>query len=239
MNIVDMIIIIFLLFGIMIGFKRGFMKQLFCSIGFFLILIISFYLKNPVSTFLYQHFPFFQFTGVLKGITSLNIIIYEILAFLILFSILTILYRILLFATSVFEKFLSLTIILGIPSKILGAILGLLEHFIIVFILLYIFSFPIFQIDLINQSKWKDPILQNTPILSNVIKDRMKWIEEFKKLKQKHENTSNQEEWNADVINLLLKYHIVTIDSIDHLKDHQKMNIDYNHPVLKKYRNEG
>ena len=140
MNIVDLIIIILILFGAVIGFKRGFTKSLVSAVGLIAIVIIAFLLKNPVSTVLYEHLPFFQFGGVIKGVTVLNIALYELLAFIIVLAILGIVLKILMIATSIFERILTLTIILGIPSKILGAIIGALEWFILVFIGLYVFN---------------------------------------------------------------------------------------------------
>ena len=141
MNIIDIGIILFILSGAIIGLKRGFTKQLVSSIGFILIVILSFILKNPVSIFFYEHLPFFKFSGIIKGVTVLNIALYEIFAFFIVFSILTIVYKFLLLATSIFEKVLKATIILGIPSKILGAILGFIQYFILAFIILYVLNF--------------------------------------------------------------------------------------------------
>ena len=88
MNIVDLIIIIVILFGAVIGFKRGFTKSLVSAVGLIAIVIIAFLLKNPVSTVLYEHLPFFQFGGVIKGVTVLNIALYELLAFIIVLAIL-------------------------------------------------------------------------------------------------------------------------------------------------------
>ena len=58
MNVVDIIILIFLAFGAVLGFKRGFTKQLVSLVGIFAIIILSFLLKNPVSVFLYNNLPF-------------------------------------------------------------------------------------------------------------------------------------------------------------------------------------
>ena len=46
----DIIIIMILLFGALIGFKRGVIKQGVITIGMILILVLSFILKNPVSS---------------------------------------------------------------------------------------------------------------------------------------------------------------------------------------------
>ncbi len=44
-------------------------------------------------------------------------------------SILTIILKVLTLATNIFEKLLKMTIILGIPSKLLGMVAGFVEGF--------------------------------------------------------------------------------------------------------------
>lgn len=237
-NVLDIGIILFILLGTVIGLKRGFTKQLVHSIGFIVIVILSFILKNPISIFFYEHLPFFQFTGVLKGVTALNIVIYEMLAFCVVFFILTILYQILLLATSIFEKILTATIILGIPSKILGACLGFIQYFIFTFIILYIVSFPCFSSDVIKKSQLKDPILKHTPILSKTVESSLQVIDDFEQIKKKYQTIRNPKQFNQETIDLLLKYQIITIDSLDYLIDHQKININKQDAILEKYRKE-
>lgn len=238
MGIIDAIIILFILLGAVIGFRRGFTKQLVSSLGFFLIVILAFYLKNPISVFLYEHLPFFKFAGVIKGVTVLNIAVYEFIAFFIVVSILTIIFKILLFATSIFEKILKFTIILGIPSKILGAIVGVIEHFVWVFIALYILNLPFLNSNLVRDSKLASGILKNTPILSGIISDSVKVVDEFVLLKEKYENTDSTNEFNKETLDLFLKYDIVKVESIDYLVEKKKIQIKGIDSILNKYRNE-
>ena len=94
MNIVDIIILILLGMGALIGFKRGFTRQLVSLVGIFVILVLSFMLKNPISVFLYNNLPFFNFGGIFKDITVINILFYEIIAFLVIYFVLTIIFKI-------------------------------------------------------------------------------------------------------------------------------------------------
>ena len=61
MGIVDIIIILFILSGALIGFRRGFTSQVVSLVSSFAIVILAFILKNPVSGLLYEHLPFFKF----------------------------------------------------------------------------------------------------------------------------------------------------------------------------------
>lgn len=239
MNIVDLIIIILILFGAVIGFKRGFTKSLVSAVGLTAIVIIAFLLKNPVSTVLYEHLPFFQFGGVIKGVTVLNIALYELLAFIIVLAILGIVLKILMIATSIFERILTLTIILGIPSKILGAIIGALEWFILVFIGLYILNMPVVNVKEIDNSTLAPKILNNTPILSGVIKDTNNVINEFASIKDKYTDKSvDTNEFNKETLDLFLKYNVVSIESVDKLIKDNKLKIDGIDDILIKYRKE-
>lgn len=239
MNIVDLIIIILVVFGAVVGFKRGFTRSLVSALGFIVITVLAFFLKNPVSVFLYENLPFFKFGGIIKGVTVLNIALYEILAFVVVLAILGILLKVLTLATSIFEKILNATIILGIPSKIAGAVVGAVQWFVIVFVALYALSLPVFNIEEVNESRMKDPILNSTPILSNFVGDSMKVVEEFASIKDKYkDNNSNAEQFNKEVLSLFLKYDIVKVSSIDKLVEKEKLQINNIEEVLSPYRKE-
>lgn len=238
MNIFDVIIILFILSGAVVGFKRGLTRELVSLVSFFAIVILAFMLKNPISIFLYEHLPFFKFGGILKGVTVLNIALYEIIAFLIMVIILSVIFKILAIITNLFEKILKMTIILSIPSKIAGAVVGIIESYIWVFIVLYILSFPIFNIGILNESKYKNNILNNTPLLSGFIEPTMKVLDEFGDLKNKYETTENASEFNRETLDLFLKYDVVTVESVDKLIENDKLKIDNVEEILNKYRGE-
>lgn len=238
MNIVDIIILIFLAFGAIAGFKRGFTKQLLSSIGLILVVILSFMFKNPVSVFLYENLPFFKFGGIFKGVTVLNILLYEVVAFFLVMAVLMIVLRLLIFVSGVFEKFLNMTIILGIPSKILGAILGVLENFVLAFIILYVLTLPFFSLDVLNESKIKDKILKNTPFLSSQIDRSVVVIDEFIDMKEKYETAVDPNGFNLEALDLLLKHKVITIDSVEKLLEKDKLQIENIDSVLEKYKGE-
>ena len=239
MNIVDLIIIIIIGFGAALGFKRGFTRSVVSAIGFIAITVLAFFLKNPVSVFLYENLPFFKFAGIIKGVTVLNVALYEILAFIIVLAILGILLKVLMVATTIFEKILTATIILGIPSKIAGALVGIVQYFVIVFVVLYIVSLPVFNIGIVNESKLKNNILNNTPVLSNFVDNTMLVVDEFTSIKDKYKDKNNNAaQFNKEVLNLFLKYDIVKVESIDKLVEKEKLQINNIEDVLAPYREE-
>lgn len=238
MNIVDVIIILIIIMCGVIGYKRGFTRALVSCLGIFVVIILSFLFKNPVSMLLYEHLPFFKFGGLLKGVTALNIILYEFIAFLLVLAILTIILKVLSVATNIFERLLKFTIILGIPSKLCGMVVGFVEGFIWVFIGLYIVSLPVFNLEIVEDSKYREPILTNTPILSSLTNDTVKVIEEFADLKDEYEVTSDSNTFNLKAIDLFLKYDIVTVESIEKLIEQEKLQIEGIGEVLNKYQKE-
>ena len=180
--------------------------------------------------------PFFNFGGIIKGITVLNIALYEVVAFALVFSILTIVLKIVLLSTGILETILKFTVILGIPSKILGALVGMLRHYVIIFFTLYLLSMPNFvDVSFINNSNFKEPILKNTPILSNVASSSLKVLDEFKGISDKYTETESNNEFNLETLDLFLKYKVVTKKEVIYLEKSGKIKINGIEKVLNKY----
>lgn len=228
MNILDVIIILIILFEAVVGFKRGFFYKTISFVGFFLVIILSFYLKNPLSILMYENLPFFNFGGIIEGVTVLNIAVYELIAFLVVSTILSLIFRLILTATKLFEKLLKITIVLGIPSKILGLVVGAIEGFVICFIGLYIISLPFIDsnVDFIQESKYKDQILTKTPFLSNIADESVVVFNEFAALKEKYRNQTNPGQFNYETLDLFLKHEVITVESVKKLDERGKLKID-------------
>ena len=238
MALVDILIIGFIFIGGIVGWKRGVIKEAASAVGVVLITILSFIFKNPLSIILYENLPFFKFGGIFKGVTVLNIALYELIAFLIVFSILMILWKIVMFASGIVQKIIDMTIILGFPSKILGFIIGLVEYYLICFVVLYILVLPIFSVKEVVDSKYANFVLEKTPLISNMFGDKMEFLDEFVSLKEKYKNTDSANEFNYDTLDLFLKYDIIDINSAKKLREKNKLKIDGIDNLLKKYEEE-
>ncbi len=223
MNVVDLIILIVIVIGGLIGGKRGFTRQLISFVGIFAILIFSFLLKNPVSVFLYNNLPFFNFGGMFKGITVLNILLYEVIAFFIVFSLLSIIFQLLLIISKIFEKILKMTIILGIPSTILGSILGMLQAVVFVFIAMYILSLPTLNFVEVKNSKVGNFILDNTPILNKVCDDTVLIFNDIVDLKNEYQESDNTDQFNQDALDKMIERKIITKENAQKLIDKGKL----------------
>jgi len=238
MNIVDIIILLFIIAGGIFGFKRGAIKQAAIFGGTLGAFILAFSLKNPLAMLMYKNLPFFPFHGFFKGVTILNILVYEVIAYLIILSLLFIAVKLIKFLSGFIEKILEATVILGPPSKIIGAIIGLFFHYIIVFALLFIIKQPVFNVSALDESKYADPILTKTPIINYFIDDRMEAIGEITSLKEKYETIEDKNELNLEALDILLKYDIITVDAVENLVASNKIDIDNINTVLEKYKGE-
>lgn len=235
MNIVDTVILLFIVLGAIIGFKQGFIQKTASLIGLIIITIISFLLKDVISVILYENLPFFDFGGLIKGVEMINVIMYELIAFFIVFILLSIILRIILTITGLVEKLLKMTIILAIPSKILGAIVGAIEYYIYAFILLFLLTLPVFNIKIINESKFKDNILNKTPIISSMAKETLSAYTEVYNAIDSH-NGKNTEEVNGKVLDVLLKYDIISVESTEKLINANKVHVSNKDEILNKYK---
>ncbi len=235
MNIIDVIIILFILLIGVIGWHNGVIKTTVSAVGILIVFILSFYLKNPIAEWLSLNLPFFNFWGDFKNVTMLNVIIYQLLSFIIVFSILMIIYCVVVKISSFIEKILKCTIILGIPSKILGFIVGLIEGQIIVAVILIFLSFPIFEIDLVHESKLKRFILESTPIVGNLSKNISVATNEIMLLRDKFSSDSTKDEFNRKSLDIMLKYNIIEVDYANKLLSSGKLKISNYEQIIDKY----
>lgn len=222
-GIADAIILLLLALGGLVGFKKGFITEITSFIGLFVVVIVAFYLKNPLSVILYENLPFITFGGIISGLDVLNIIFYEIIAFLIVLAVLIFVLRVLLVITGLVEKLVKMTIFLSLPSKILGLVVGIVEAYVYVFLALFILNLPVFKIDIIQESKGANIILNNTPILSGYVADLVETSTEIYEVI--NDKSDDNMYMNEKVLVILLDNKIVTIDSADKLIKANKVQL--------------
>lgn len=226
MNIIDVIIILLILMCGVIGMKKGFVRTTISLIGIILVFIFSFYLKNPIAEALSLHLPFFSFTGSFKGATILNVIIYQIIAFIIIFTGLMFAYCFVVKISKILEKILDITFILAIPSKIGGFIVGILEGAFISLIAVVVLSLPILNFDLIRDSNIRKYLYNASPIVGNVTNNMNSAIDEIMDLKDKFKEDEDKEEFNLSCLDVLLKHKVITVSYAENIRDSYKLKID-------------
>lgn len=235
-NIVDAFIVIFLVLGGIIGYKQGAIKTGTRFLGLFVVIMLSFILKDKLMVALYENLPFFNFFGLVKGADAINILFYQLVSFLFIFAVLTFLLRVLLVVTGLVEQILKMTIFLSIPSRILGIFVGALEYYVYVFLVLYILNIPIFNLAIINESEFGNSILQNTPILSDSIDNTIAVYTDVWNILKDTKDKSNSEV-NLLVLATLLDNKLISLESAKKLVESNKIYIE-NESILDSYEEE-
>lgn len=225
MNVVDIVILIAIALGAVVGFKAGVIKKTADFVGMFVIVIAAFYLKNYLSVIMYENLPFFNFFGLIKGIEVLNILLYEVIAFLIVFAALLFVLKVILMVTGLIEKILKATVILSIPSKLLGILVGAIEYYVYVFLILVILTLPIVNAPDVRESKVSNFILDNTPILSPIAEEMVDIYDDVYGIIDKKDDKSN-EELNEEILKLLIDKKVITKGSAKDLVDKNKVHIN-------------
>lgn len=225
MNVADIVILIALALGAVAGFKAGVIKKTADFLGTFIVVILAFYLKNDLSVIMYENLPFFNFGGFIKGVEAINVLLYEILAFIIVFAVLMLILKIVLMVTGLIEKILKATVILSIPSKLLGIVVGAIEMYVYVFIILVVLTLPIFNIPYVRESKLANFMLNNTPILSGISEEMTDIYGEVYTIVTEKDNKTN-EELNEEVLIFLIDKQVLSKESAKKLVEQNKIHIN-------------
>lgn len=234
-NIVDVLIVLIILLCAVTGWKKGGIKQTISTVGFVITLLIAFQLKNPVAEFLSLNLPFFNFSGVFEGVTSLNIIIYQLIAFFLVIVILEAILNVIISVSGVLEKIVRMTIILSLPSKIIGLIVGAIEGFLIVFIALLILNQPMFHLSVFEGSKLTNKVLTSTPVLSNYANGIVSTVTDVYDISVEYNEEKNSEELNRRTVEIMLKHKMIQADYVRKLVDAGKINFEGIDALLNQY----
>lgn len=237
MNLIDVVIILFILLIGVYGWYNGFVKTTVSAVGLILVFVLSFFLKNPIAEWLSLNLPFFNFWGDFKDVTIINVVIYQLIAFFIVFSILMVIYSLVVKISKFIEKILKCTVILGLPSKILGFIVGLIEGYVIAVIAVFFLSLPVFGIDPIHESKMKSFMLESTPGISGMLGGTSQAISEIMDLRDEFSSNSTKDKFNEKSLDIMLKYNIIKVDYAEKLvySGKLKMNTDNAKAIIRKY----
>jgi uncharacterized membrane protein required for colicin V production len=138
----------------------------------------------------------------------------------------------LLGVTGLIEKVLKATVILSVPSKILGFIVGLIEAYIWAYIILFILTLPMINLKEIYNSKVANYVMEKTPYLSKYTsKTKEIYMNLYDIIDNRQEKTNEQV--NEEAMDLMLKYDIITTESAEKLIDSNKVNVSDDYVVKK------
>lgn len=170
----DIVIVFLLLAGLFVGAKRGLIVQLIHMTGFIIALIVAYTYYKPLAQKFVLWIPYptvdsdSRLTFAIDKL-DLDQTFYQLIAFALIFFVVKFALQL---VASMFD-FLSYLPVLGFISRIAGAVLGFIEFYILLFILIYVVALlPIdpFQ-GLIANSSLATTMLEHTPILSETVKN--------------------------------------------------------------------
>ena len=217
MNVLDIIIIFILTLGIFLGLKQGFLKGIISLIGITLITFISFLFRDNLADILLKICPFFEFSGMYEGITSLNILIYEGISFAILFLLLTSILLIILKITGIIQKLIDMTVVLTLPSKILGILVGLINSLVIIYVMLFIMLNINSMRKYVYNSFLSVSILERVTVVSDSTTNNYLAYEEINNSIENCKREHDKSSCNTKVANTLIKHDIISKEDVEEL----------------------
>lgn len=232
MNTISIVIVLIILsFGVL-GLKRGAIKEAAVVIGNILAIVLAFVLKDLFASYLISVFPAYKISSVIGSLSSLSIIFYKLLAFLILLIIFRFILRIIVSLSGIISKIVDATIILLLPNRILGFILGIVEGYILMFVALNVLMIPLSSNATFMDSEVRKYIVEETPILKDSFGGLNTSLEEVMQL----DKNDNENSLNLKVIDILLKNKIITKDEVQELASNGKLvNVEGLDTVINKY----
>ena len=214
MNILDIVIALVLIMSAIIGFKRGAIKEVVSLVGIIIVFILAFSLKGVLGNVLCKWLPFFNFAGNLEGVTVLNILLYQLIAFLIIYSLLFSIYMIVVKISGIVQKIVHMTIVLWLPSKLIGAVVAFTTGYVMVFVVLLALLIPLKDTDIFKNSKFANYIVYDTPILASSSANISTSINEIYELGEDlSKGDISKNEANVKTMDILLKYKVVSAET--------------------------
>lgn len=227
MKISEIVIIIIILLGALIGFKKGAIKEIFELVGTISIIIIAYLLKGYLASFLIKLLPFFNFKGYV-GLYSINFLIYDVISFIIIFVLLYCILNILINLAGFIDKLINLSVIFALPSKIIGLVLGMVNALVFVFLLCYIaMQIPHTQ-KYVMESKVSTSILERTPIVNVVCSKGILVSEDvYNKLLGYSFKEEDTQDMNLQIATSVAKYGLVDKTLIQEAINAGKLNLEH------------
>ena len=217
MNVLDIIIVFIFLLGMIAGYKTGFLKGIISLVGISVILFVAFLFRSNLAGILLKICPFFTFNGIYKGISSLNILIYEGIAFMAIFIFLLGFLAIILSITGLIQKLIDISIVLTLPSKILSIIVGAINALVITFVMLFVLLNINPTRKYVYNSYISKVIMERTVILSKVTTNNYLAYEEINDVVKECQKDKDKKKCNTDVANTMIKYDIVSKNEVEEL----------------------
>lgn len=170
----DLLILIVLFAGLIVGLKRGLIVQLMHIVSFVVAMIVAYIYYKPLAEKFVFWVPYPGVTdtgslGVVIDSLDLDRTFYRVIAFAVIFFVVKFTLQI---VASIFD-FIAYLPVLKSLNRILGALFGLIENYLLLFIGLYVLALiPIAPIqNLMSKSLLSGLILEHTPIITKMFQN--------------------------------------------------------------------
>lgn len=224
MGIIDIIIVLVFLFGLYLGYQRGFIKQ----VSDFIILFISSFVAGMLSDILfgllYNFFPFFNFSGKAEGIKSINIIFWKLFLYVSILILMIFAIRKILTKLKLTDKIMDSIVEANLLSRGLGSFFSIPLTLVIIFNVSLVLLSPNFNMTMISNSKLDEVIMEKTIVLSSENKNlynNQKYI--INRINKKDNTIENYAKVNDDIIGNMIDTNLVSENIIDELKKEDKL----------------
>ena len=138
--------------------------------------------------------------------------------------------------TGLLDLVLKATIILSIPSRLLGLVFGLIEYYFLTFIIISVLSYFPYTNNYIMESDVAVSIIENTPILPKYSNDAAVAANKIYTLWDNYGSYTDKNDFNLDVLDVSLKYQILKPLEAEKLINSGKLVIKNADSVINKYK---
>lgn len=170
----DLMILFVLFAGLIVGAKRGFIVQIMHISSFVIALIVAYIYYKPLAEKFVFWVPYPGVTdtgslGVVIDRLDLDHTFYRVIAFAVIFLAVKIALQI---VASMFD-FIAYLPVLKSLNRWLGALLGVIEYYLVMFIVMYVLALlPLDVIQsLMSKSLLSGVILEHTPIITKMFQN--------------------------------------------------------------------
>lgn len=220
MSILDGVLLLIILLILYLGYQRGIIKQASDFIVLLISMLLSSFLSKLLCKLLYPILPFFNFYGDIKGIKSVNLIIWRLIVYIILLVLIILIIRRILIKLKLQNKIKESEVEAGLISKLFGIIMSVFLSIIFLYNLLLVINVPLFNINL-KESKISNFILEKTIIISKQNEDV--YLSENYAKTIIYDNNDTFEVKNDKILNEMLKDNLVTKNVLLKLEEKGKL----------------
>lgn len=221
MSYVDLGLLVVLILSVFAGYKSGVIKSTVRLLALLISAIVAYQFKGMLASFLISFMPALNFGGLFKDITSMSILFYHGASFLVIFVIIYSILSIVIMLAGFLDKLLKMTVILYLPDKILGGIIGFIQGTMIAFIIIFVLAQLPYTQKYVIESTYGYQILNRTPIIRTVFADCTVISGEIADIIMNADTSDEDyvEKTQVAVLNVFIKYRLVTAKTVQSLID--------------------